>query len=75
MPVFHDAPGSQIKHPGQGTIVGETGFVLHDLPKLTVQTLNAVGGIFDLPNICSGGERGILGEHILVKSLLRLKYY
>ena len=44
-PVFDNFPAGQVEHLAQGIIVGETGFVLGDLPELAVQPFDNIGRV------------------------------
>jgi len=43
--------GGKVKHPAQGIIVGKAGLAFHNLPELSVETLNDVRRVYDLPNL------------------------
>ncbi len=49
-PTFRNALRGQIEHPAQRVVIGETGLVFRDLPELTVQPLDNVRRVYDLPN-------------------------
>lgn len=50
MPMFYNPLGRQIEHSPQRIVVGKAGFVLGDLPELTVQALYNVSRVYDFPN-------------------------
>lgn len=50
-PALRDALRGQVEHPAQGIIVGKAGLVLRDLTELTVEALNNVCRVYDLPNL------------------------
>jgi len=50
-PTFRNALGGQIKHLAQRVIIGEAGLIFRDLPELTVQALDNVRRVYDLPNL------------------------
>ena len=53
----YDALRSQIKHFAQGIVIGKGRLVFGDLAELTVQPLDDIGGVNDLPDL-----RGIVKE-------------
>ena len=46
-----DALCGQVKHPAQGIVVGKAGLVFRDLTELTVEALDDIGRVYDLPDL------------------------